>query len=78
MTLLDAFRNHGFRRGQPFSTPAFRGLDMRLVDEHSVEVDPEECEAGRVLNNLSVEGDPGFACPTVLLRVHHGLSPCLH
>ena len=57
MTLFDAFWRHGFQRGQSFLAPEFCWLDLRLVRQHSVEVNPEVSETVRAFFDFSTEGD---------------------
>ena len=48
VTLFDALWSHGFQRGPSFLAPEFGLFDLRLVRQHSVEVDPEVAETVHV------------------------------
>ena len=54
---FDAFRSHGFQRGQSFLTPEFCWFGLHLVRQRSVEVDPEISETVRTFYDFSIEGD---------------------
>ena len=56
MTLFDAFCSHGFQHRQSFLAPEF-WFDLRLVHQHSVEVDPKVSEAVHAFYDFSIEGD---------------------
>ena len=57
MTLFDAFWSHGFQCRQSFLAPEFCWFDLRLVCQHSVEVDPEVSETVRAFYDFSIEGN---------------------
>ena len=55
--MAPSFRSHGFQCGQSILVPEFCWFDLRLVCQHSVEVDPEVPGTVRAFYDFSIEGD---------------------